>query len=135
MILPLPRLAATKSHGGGCGSEGRGEGMALLRFSSALVALLTVVLSLSSSALMAGENTQTNKVAVAAKKPEKHPPKKLSGAELYAIHCNRCHPERYAPERTAEQWQTILLHMRTRANLPAEQARTILKYLQEDSGK
>jgi mono/diheme cytochrome c family protein len=60
--------------------------------------------------------------------------KKLTGAELYAIHCNRCHPERYAPERTEAQWKTILLHMRTRANLPAEQARTILKYLQEDSG-
>jgi cytochrome c5 len=69
------------------------------------------------------------------KKAEKRPPKKLNGAELYALHCNRCHPERYAPERTAEQWKTILLHMRTRANLPAEQARAILQFLQEDSGK
>jgi hypothetical protein len=68
-------------------------------------------------------------------KPEKKPKRTLSGAELYAIHCNRCHPERYAPERTAEQWQTILLHMRTRANLPVEHAKAILKYLQEDSGK
>jgi cytochrome c5 len=69
------------------------------------------------------------------KKAEKKPQKKLSGAELYALHCNRCHPERYATERTADQWKTILLHMRTRANLPAEQAKTILQYLQEDSGK
>ena len=61
--------------------------------------------------------------------------KTLTGAELYAVHCNRCHPERYASERTAEQWKTILLHMRTRANLPAVQARAILQYLQEDSGK
>jgi hypothetical protein len=75
------------------------------------------------------------KQAAPSKKPEKTPIKKLSGAELYALHCNRCHPERYAPERTAEQWKTILLHMRTRANLPAEQARAILQYLQEDSGK
>ncbi len=67
-----------------------------------------------------------------AKKPQK---KKLTGAELYAIHCNRCHPERYATERTASQWKTIMLHMRVRANLPAEQAKAILKYLQEDSGK
>jgi hypothetical protein len=73
--------------------------------------------------------------ASAPKKAEKKPQKKLSGAELYALHCNRCHPERYAPERTAEQWKTILLHMRTRANLPAEQARAILQFLQEDSGK
>jgi len=68
------------------------------------------------------------------KKP-KAAPKKLSGAELYSMHCNRCHPERYPTERTAAQWKTILLHMRVRANLPAEQARTILKYLQDNSGR
>ena len=62
-------------------------------------------------------------------------PRKLSGAELYSMHCNRCHPERYPTERTAAQWKTILLHMRVRANLPAEQARTILKYLQDNSGR
>jgi cytochrome c5 len=61
--------------------------------------------------------------------------KKLSGAELYSMHCNRCHPERYPTERTAAQWKTILLHMRVRANLPAEQTRTILKYLQDNSGR
>jgi mono/diheme cytochrome c family protein len=61
-------------------------------------------------------------------------PKKLTGAELYAINCARCHPERYATEFTAAQWKTIMLHMRVRANLPAAQAKTILKYLQEDAG-
>ena len=68
--------------------------------------------------------------------PQKPAEKKsLSGADLYAIHCNRCHPERYATEFTAAQWKTIMIHMRVRANLPAEQAREILKYLQEDSGQ
>jgi hypothetical protein len=61
--------------------------------------------------------------------------KKLTGAELYSIHCNRCHPERYPTERTAAQWKTILMHMRVRANLPADQSRLILKYLQENSGR
>jgi mono/diheme cytochrome c family protein len=60
--------------------------------------------------------------------------KKLTGAELYAINCNRCHPERYATEFTSAQWKTIMLHMRVRANLPAAQAKVILKYLQEDAG-
>jgi mono/diheme cytochrome c family protein len=60
--------------------------------------------------------------------------KKLTGAELYAINCNRCHPERYATEFTSAQWKTIVMHMRVRANLPAAQAKVILKYLQEDSG-
>src|ERR1700688_2149058 len=61
--------------------------------------------------------------------------KKLSGAELYSMHCNRCHPERYPTERTAAQWKTIMLHMQIRANLPVEQSRMILKYLQENSGR
>jgi hypothetical protein len=58
----------------------------------------------------------------------------LTGAELYAVNCNRCHPERSPTEWNAAQWQTILTHMRVRANLPAAQARVILKYLQENSG-
>lgn len=70
-----------------------------------------------------------------AQPPEaKVPQKKLTGAELYAINCNRCHPERYPTEFTASQWKTIMLEMRVRANLPAKQANEILKYLQEDAG-
>jgi hypothetical protein len=67
--------------------------------------------------------------------PKKSEKKKLTGAELYAIHCNRCHPERYATEFTAAQWKTIMTHMRVRANLPAGQAKAILNFLQGDSGK
>lgn len=59
----------------------------------------------------------------------------LSGADLYAIHCNRCHPERYPTEFNPGHWQTIMIHMRVRANLPADQAREILKYLQQDAGR
>lgn len=74
-------------------------------------------------------------VQAADPKPEKKAEKKkFSGSELYAMHCNRCHPERYATERTAAQWKTIMLHMRVRANLPAAQAKAILSYLQEDAG-
>jgi hypothetical protein len=58
-----------------------------------------------------------------------------SGATLYAIHCSRCHPERYATEFTAAHWKSIMLHMRVRANLPAAQAQEILKYLQQDAGQ
>ena len=68
------------------------------------------------------------------KTDQKTVPKKLTGADLYAINCARCHPERYATEFTSAQWKTIMLHMRVRANLPAAQAKVILKYLQEDSG-
>jgi len=81
------------------------------------------------------KSTEQKSEADSASKKPKAAPKKLSGAELYSMHCNRCHPERYPTERTAAQWKTILLHMRVRANLPAEQARTILKYLQDNSGR
>jgi mono/diheme cytochrome c family protein len=58
----------------------------------------------------------------------------LSGATLYAINCSRCHQERYPTEFTIAQWRTIMIHMRVRANLPADQAREVLKYLQENAG-
>lgn len=89
------------------------------------------------------QETATNAIPKAAAPPKaansaaapKKPVHQLTGAELYSIHCNRCHPERYPTERTAAQWKTILLHMRVRANLPAGQARIILKYLQDNSGR
>jgi hypothetical protein len=59
----------------------------------------------------------------------------LSGETLYAINCNRFHSERYPPEFTVANWRNIMIHMRVRANLPAAQAREILKYLEEDAGK
>lgn len=62
-------------------------------------------------------------------------PQGITGAELYSIHCNRCHPDRYPTERTAANWKTIMLHMEVRANLPAAQSRLILKYLQDNSGR
>ena len=67
--------------------------------------------------------------------PEKPPvTSTLSGAQLYAINCSRCHQERYPTEFNPSQWKTIMIHMRVRANLPAAQAREILKYLQEEAG-
>ena len=94
------------------------------------VALLVGTLDLASTPNADSEETKTNSVPVKSSGP-----RQLTGAELYSMHCNRCHPERYPTERTAAQWKTILMHMRVRANLPAEQARTILKYLQENSGR
>ncbi len=66
--------------------------------------------------------------------PPKPKKKKLTGAELYSVNCNRCHAERYPTEFTPGQWKTVMIHMRVRANLPAAQAREVLKYLQADSG-
>jgi hypothetical protein len=110
-----------------------------LRIASGL-ALLAAAVYCATLLLAFGADTQppdskskdsTAKESPAPAKPEK---KKLTGAELYALHCNRCHPERYPTEWNPAQWKTIMLHMRVRANLPAAQAKEILKYLQEDAG-
>jgi mono/diheme cytochrome c family protein len=82
----------------------------------------------------------TNSVAVPASVPVTDTNKvfakaQITGAELYSINCNRCHQERYPTERTGAQWKTIMLHMQVRANIPVSQARLILQYLQENSGR
>jgi mono/diheme cytochrome c family protein len=109
------------------------------------LALVAGAIYAGSLALVAGADAKSDKEAPPEKKPgeaaqvetktaKKPAKKKLTGAELYAINCARCHPERYATEFTAAQWKTVMLEMRVRANLPAVQAKAILKYLQEDSG-
>jgi hypothetical protein len=105
------------------------------------LAVFAGAIYVASIAQVGGADAQTDKAAKSEKVAQsdkgtekKAQKKKLTGAELYAVHCNRCHPERYPTEFTAAQWKTIMLEMRVRANLPAEQAKAILKYLQEDSG-
>ena len=94
-----------------------------LHLHAGAMAVVAAVVVISTSAI----------VTFADSVKDKPPKKKLTGQELYAINCNRCHAERYATERTPAQWKTIMLHMRTRAQIPAEQAKAILKYLQEDA--
>lgn len=113
-------------------------GQPRLRKAASLAVLAAALAPLALATAAEGTGDMTSKpvkTAEAAKAKPKPATKKLSGAELYSMHCNRCHPERYPTERTAAQWKTILLHMRVRANLPAEQSRTILKYLQDNSGR
>ena len=85
----------------------------------------------------AAEGTKAADKSATASAPASKPAaraKKLTGAQLYAIHCNRCHPERYPTEFTASQWKTLGTHMRVRANLPAVQVKELIKYLQEEAG-
>jgi mono/diheme cytochrome c family protein len=92
----------------------------LLRTTAGLAVVAAIIYALASVAF----------ADAAGSKPAK---KKLTGEQLYAINCNRCHAERYPTERTDAQWKTIMLHMRTRAQIPAADAKAILKYLQENN--
>ena len=92
------------------------------------LAVIAASIYAASIAFVTGADTKPD--AKPEKKTEK---KKLNGAELYSIHCNRCHAERYATERTDAQWKTLMMHMQSRAQLPGKDAKAILKYLQENN--
>jgi len=51
------------------------------------------------------------------------------GARLWPVYCAQCHNARPGSEFSPEQWDSILMHMRTLPNLPAKDARAILTYL------
>lgn len=56
------------------------------------------------------------------------------GAQLYGQTCARCHNPRPATERGDRAWNTIMLHMRARANLTKADAEAILVFLQATNG-
>src|ERR1700736_1882012 len=103
---------------------------------SHLFAVATIGAAVATVALPATAQTPAVaseiKVETAAVSQEKTGP---SGAELWTLNCNRCHMIRSPGEFTAAQWETILMHMRVRANLPAAQARELQKFLQAGAGK
>jgi len=51
------------------------------------------------------------------------------GAREWAIYCGQCHNVRPGAEFSPAQWQTIMMHMRSRANLPARNSRAMLEFL------
>ena len=51
------------------------------------------------------------------------------GAKLWPVYCAQCHNARPGSEFAPYQWNAILMHMRTQANLPAQNARAVLEYL------
>jgi hypothetical protein len=53
----------------------------------------------------------------------------LRGAELWPIYCNTCHNARPGSEFSPVEWNMIIMHMRTQANLPPQDAKAILEYL------
>lgn len=57
----------------------------------------------------------------------------LDGAKVFEQNCGRCHLPRQPKERSDRQWKIIMAHMRVRANLTAEEAEAVLKYLQSSN--
>lgn len=57
----------------------------------------------------------------------------ISGAQVYANTCNRCHEFRSPVEFNDAQWSVIVTHMRVVAAIPADEARAVLGYLQANN--
>lgn len=55
------------------------------------------------------------------------------GATLWAENCGRCHNVRSPRERSDRQWDIIIMHMRTRANLTGQEANKILEFLKQSN--
>ncbi len=52
------------------------------------------------------------------------------GAQLWSENCMMCHNLRSPTTFNPKQWEIVVPHMRVQANLTAEEARKILKFLQ-----
>ncbi|RMF60226.1 MAG: cytochrome c [Calditrichaeota bacterium] len=56
--------------------------------------------------------------------------KQKPGAMLWGENCGRCHNVRNPKGLNDAQWDVAVMHMRTRANLTADEAQKILEFLQ-----
>ncbi len=52
-----------------------------------------------------------------------------AGAQLWAQNCGHCHNIRSPSSQSDAQWEVVMLHMRVRANLTAEEHKAILAFL------
>ena len=57
-------------------------------------------------------------------------PTPLSGAQLWANNCSRCHNSRSPSSYSDGEWEIVAMHMRIQANLTGEEHRKILEFIQ-----
>jgi mono/diheme cytochrome c family protein len=82
------------------------------------LALLGAALALSTATVTLAADTSKDDKAVFRR-----------GAEMWPQYCGNCHKARPGGERSPAEWDTLILHMRVVANLPAENARAIQTFL------
>ena len=61
------------------------------------------------------------------------PIKDKPGAQLWGENCAHCHTIRPPQALTDAQWDIVGMHMRTRANLTAVEARKIVEFLKQSN--
>jgi cytochrome c5 len=53
-----------------------------------------------------------------------------TGMQIWSENCNTCHNSRSPGTYSATQWEPVMMHMRTVANLTGKDARKVKEYLQ-----
>lgn len=73
--------------------------------------------------------------ANAADKAKKDPMQFARGAKAWSQRCESCHNLRGPKEFSDSDWDTIVTHMRVRANLPGDVARDIVAFLKASNNE
>lgn len=75
------------------------------------------------------QRPQAGTLAASAESPEPIVATTLGRAELWGMHCARCHNLRPRAEYSPAQWAVVVNHMRMVADLPGKDYRALLEYL------
>jgi cytochrome c5 len=68
--------------------------------------------------------------AASSQRSDAEPKSRQSGSELWSQTCNRCHNARSPDSYNANEWATVMTHMRIRGYLTGQEQRAILEFLQ-----
>ena len=102
----------------------------LLLFAIAIVFVGTLAAQSSNNAVpTAGPSQQSTAQSTESSTHKLHLPPNFSADDAYKQNCTRCHSE--VPKLNERMTKTILRHMRVRANIPQDEARAILEYLNQ----
>ena len=98
-------------------------------FTSALFSLVGATIFIASGCSTTG--TQAPAGTAGAKQPlaAHGSMARAGGAQLWAQNCGHCHNVRTPTFYSDAQWEVVMLHMRVRANLTAEEHKQILAFL------
>ena len=55
----------------------------------------------------------------------------VKGAQLWPNYCGNCHNPRGPSDRSPVDWDLVMMHMRSTANIPAADAEAMLEFLKK----
>jgi cytochrome c5 len=102
-----------------------------MKTSRLILVAAALLMAIATFAPRVQAQAESNQAAVEAKAKAEHAKLFLRGAKLWPVYCNTCHNARPGSDFSPNEWQMIMMHMRTQANLPPEDAKAILTYLEQ----